>query len=56
VQLEEDPGEGHVGMFSQGPMGLHIRDGEHAFDPKDVDLMLDFADEHLKRRPAESDE
>jgi hypothetical protein len=55
VKLKEDPGKGHVGMFSQGPMGLHIRDGEHAFDPRDLDLMLDFADERLKRCSAESD-
>jgi hypothetical protein len=50
VELKKDPGPGNSGIYSKGPLGLHVRDGGHAWVLDDFKAMLDFADEHLKAK------
>jgi dienelactone hydrolase len=51
VTMEKDPGRGHEGMYSRGVLGMHIRDGGHAWLQTDWKHMLDFADVHLNPNP-----
>ena len=51
VQMGEMPAPGQSVIYSKGPIGLHVRDGTHAWVLDDFKAMLDFADERLKPNP-----
>jgi len=55
VRMGTMPGPGNSGVYSRGPLGLHVRDGGHAWELDDYKTMLDFADEYLKPKSPVSD-